>query len=95
MNTAKRPFASVVQFLLVILMLASIIAIGQQFSMQIYQIGLIALVATSLSQIAFGNIPPTAGFGRSMRMYIWFMFLIVLVFVASIVAAPYLVAMGR
>ena len=95
MKTAKRPFASIVQFVLVIWMLASIVMIGQQFSMDIYQLGLISLVFTSLSQIAFGNIPATANFGRSLKMYVWFMFLIAVIFGVSILAAPYLVALGR
>lgn len=95
MKTAKRPFAAIVQFILVIWMLVSIVMIGQQFSMNIYQLGLISLVFTALSQIAFGNIPATAHFGRSLKMYVWFMFLIAVVFGVSILAAPYLVALGR
>lgn len=95
MKTARRPFAAVVQFVLVIWMLVSIVMIGQQFSMNIYQIGLISLVFTAFSQIAFGNIPATAGFRRSIALYIWFMFLVGVIFAVSILAAPYLVALGR
>jgi len=95
MNSAKRPFAAVVQFILAIWMLVSIVMIGQQFSMNIYQIGLISLVVTAFSQIAFGNIPATANFRRSMVLYFRIILIIVIIFVVSILAAPYLVALGR
>ena len=95
MKTEKRPFASIVQLILAIWMLVSIVMIGQQFSMNVYQLGLISLVFTALSQIAFGNIPSTAGFGRSIGLYVWFMFLVAVIFGVSILAAPYLVALGR
>jgi hypothetical protein len=95
MNTAKRPFAALMQLILAIWMLISIVMIGQQFSMNIYQLGLISLVFTAFSQIAFGNIPATAGFRRSMSLYVRYMLIVVLIFVVSILAAPYLVAMGR
>ena len=95
MNTARRPFAAVMQLILVIWMLVSIVMIGQQVSMNIYQLGLLSLVFTAFSQIAFGNIPATAGFGRSMNLYIRYMLIVVLIFVVSILAAPYLVSLGR
>ena len=95
MNASKRPFASVAQAVLVVWMLASIVLIGQQVSLQLYQIGLISLAFSTFSQIAFGNIPATAHFGKSMRMYIWFMFIIVVIFAVSILAAPWLASLGR
>jgi hypothetical protein len=95
MHTEKRPFATVVQLILVIWMLVSIVMIGQQFSMNVYQLGLLSLVFTAFSQIAFGNIPATAGFGRSMSLYLRYMLIVVAIFVVSILAAPYLVALGR
>ena len=47
--TNKRPFASVVQFGLVILMLLSIILLAQSFSLHYYKFGLILMVVTSFS----------------------------------------------
>ena len=93
--TRRYSFASVIQLLLVILMLLSIILMGQRFDLQFYKIGLILLVITSLSQIAFGNIDPAAGFGRSMKMYGIYMGITALIFAASIVLAPILVGLGR
>lgn len=95
MQASKRPFAAVAQAVLVLWMLASIAMIGQQFNMQLYQAGLVSLAFSTFSQIAFGNIPATAHFGKSMRMYVWFMFIVVVIFAVSILAAPWLASLGR
>ena len=95
MHSTGRPFAAIAQAVLVVWMLASILLIGQQVSMALYQVGLISLAVATLSQIAFGNIPATANFGRSLRMYIWFMFIIAVIFAVSILAAPWLASLGR
>ena len=91
----KRPFASGVQLLLVILMLLSILLLGQSFNLQYYKIGLILMVVTSLSQIAFGNIAPEADFSKSMRYYLFYVGLIAALFILSIVITPYLISLGR
>ena len=90
-----RTFTSMMQLLLVFLMLLSIILIGQRSSFAGYKAGLILLAITTLSQIAFGNIPPTARFGRSIRLYVIFMGVTALIFAISIAVAPLLVNLGR
>ncbi|HHY56912.1 MAG TPA: hypothetical protein GYA08_15915 [Chloroflexi bacterium] len=95
MNATKRPFAATLQAVLVVWMLVSIVLLGQQASMQLYQIGLISLVVSAISQIAVGNIPPTANFKRSALLYIWFIFLVVVIFAVSIALAPWLASLGR
>ncbi|GIV69280.1 hypothetical protein [Caldilinea sp.] len=95
MNIARRPFAATLQAVLVAWMLISIVLIGQQVSMRLYQIGLVSLVLSALSQIAVGNIPPTANFRRSALLYLWFVSLIVLIFAISIALAPWLASLGR
>jgi hypothetical protein len=92
---SKRPFASVVHVVLVILMLAGIVMIGQQFSKAIYQLGLIVLTASTIVQIAFGNIPGNFNFRRSMRFFWPFMGVILIVFVVSFLLTPILYALGR
>jgi hypothetical protein len=91
----KRTFTSVMQLLLVFLMLLSIILIGQRSSFDGYKAGLILLAVTTFSQIAFGNIPPTARFGKSIRMYAVFIGVTALIFALSIAVAPMLVNLGR
>jgi len=57
--------------------------------------GLILLIIATFAQIAFGNIPPEAGFGRSMRLFAIFMGITAALFVISILVAPLLVWLGR
>ncbi|MEZ4581944.1 MAG: hypothetical protein R3A10_09945 [Caldilineaceae bacterium] len=45
---ANAPFAAVVQAILIGLLLLSMVLIGQRMSLQIYQIGLLLLVASTL-----------------------------------------------
>lgn len=93
MNT--RSFASIVQLLLVFVMLASIIMIGQQFQIGIYQIGLLVLIASALLQVIFGNIPPNANLAKSLRMFLIFGVVIVIIFVLSILLVPLMVQLGK
>ena len=93
--TNRRNFTSVMQLLLVFLMLLSIILIGQRSSFVGYKAGLILLVITTLSQIAFGNIPPSARFGRSMRMYAIYIGITAVLFAVIMALAPMLVNLGR
>jgi uncharacterized membrane protein (DUF441 family) len=92
---SKRTFTSVMQLLLVFLMLLSIVLIGQRSSFDGYKAGLILLAVTTLSQIAFGNIPPSARLGKSLRMYAIFMGVTAAIFAISIALAPVLVGLGR
>lgn len=91
----KQPFAATLQLILVVWMLASIVLIGQQVSMELYRAGLISLVASAISQIAVGNIPATANARRSALLYLWFVFLVIVIFAVSIVLAPWLASLGR
>ena len=91
----KSPFAAIVQFILVILMFISIILLGQSFNLRLYQIGLVLMIVTSLSQVAFGNISPEANFVRASRQYLLFMSIIAVIFAISILLTPTLVSLGR
>lgn len=91
----KRTFTSVMQLLLVFLMLLSIVLIGQRSSFAGYKAGLILLAIATFSQIAFGNIPPAARFGKSIRMYLIFIGVTAAIFALSIALAPVLVGLGR
>jgi hypothetical protein len=91
----KQPFAATLQLFLVVWMLASIVLIGQQVSIELYRAGLISLVASAISQIAVGNIPATANARRSALLYLWFVFLVIVIFAVSIVLAPWLASLGR
>jgi hypothetical protein len=104
----KRTFASVMQTLLVFVMLASFVLITQQLEffftvgeieidlgLLLYQLGLGTLIVSSLLQIAFGNIPPSANFGKSMRILGVAVAIIIAVFGIGILLARPLTEMGR
>jgi hypothetical protein len=92
---ARRHFGALFQAILVVWMLASMALIGQQWNFTLYKVGMISLIISALSQIAVGNIPITATASRSLRMYLTFMAIVVVVFAVSILIAPTLVALGR
>jgi hypothetical protein len=80
---------------LVILMLVSFVLITQQSNKHLYQIGFFLLVVSTIVQIVFGNIPPEANFQRSMKILGVGLAIITAVFAVGLVAAPYLVKLGR
>lgn len=108
-KTYFRPtFASRMQALLVWVMLASFMLITQQLTtffevggveidlgLLLYQVGLGTLIVSSLLQIAFGNIPPSAGFGVSLRLLGVATVVVGIVFGLGIVLAPILTQLGR
>ncbi len=64
------PFAARFQGFLIVVMVIGFVLIAQQRSKELFQIGLPLLVVAAFLQIAFGNIPPSAGFVKSMKLLI-------------------------
>ena len=104
----KPTFASRTQALLVWVMLASFALMTQQFvtffevggveidlGLLLYQIGLGTLIVSSILQIAFGNIPASAGVGKSLRLLGISMVIVAIVFGLGIFLAPILAQLGR
>jgi len=91
----KKPFASVIQAALVILLLFSFVLITQQRSVSLYRVGFVLLAASTFLQIVFGNVPPTANFKGSMKMLGIGLAIIAAIFSLGIFVAPYLVNLGR
>ena len=91
----KQPFASVMHFALVILLLVSFVLITQQRSRTLYQIGFMLLVSSTFVQIVFGNVPPSANFKRSMKFLGVGLTIITAVFALGIIVTPFLVNLGR
>lgn len=95
MSPSKKPFASVVQSALIGLLLVSFLLIVQRFSGTLFRIGFILLIATTFVQIAFGNIQPTAGVGKSLKILAVTFGIIAALFAVGIWIAPFLVKMGQ
>jgi hypothetical protein len=95
--TAPRrlPFAARVQGILIVVMVVALALIAQQASKPLYQIGLPVLVIAAFLQIAFGNIPPSAGFWRSLKLLVLTWLIVAGVFGLGIVLAPTLIAASR
>jgi hypothetical protein len=91
----ETPFAYRVQALLIVGLLLSFVLIMQTVSMVLYQIGILLLIASTLVQIPFGNIPPETDRRRTLKMFAWMLLILIAVFGIGILIAPMLVNMGR
>ncbi len=91
----RTPFAARVQAILIILMFLGLALILQQRSKDLYQIGLPLLVLAAFLQIAFGNIPPTADFRKSILLLGVIWLIIVAVFALGILLAPAMIEASR
>jgi len=93
--TRRMPFAARVQGILIGVMFVGFVLIAQQESKALYQLGLPVLVVAAFLQIAFGNIPPAAGFGKSMLLLALTWAIVAAVFGLAILLAPTLIGLGR
>ena len=91
----EKNFAEVLHAVLVVLMLLSFLMITQQGGKTIYQMGFILLVVSTVIQIVFGNVPPTANFAQSMKLLGIGLAIVAVVFLLGIKLVPYLVNLGR
>jgi hypothetical protein len=94
---ARRPlpFAARFQAILIAVMFIAFLLIMQQGSKQLYQIGLPLLVLAAFLQIAFGNIPPSTGFVKSMGLLLITWGIVALLFVVAVWITPNLIQLGR
>lgn len=76
-------------------MFAGLILIAQQANKTLYQLGLPLLVLAAFLQIAFGNISPTAGFWRSLKLLAITWVIVVAVFLLGVLLAPTLIDLTR
>ena len=90
----RLPFASQLQLTLLVLMIVGFILIGQTVSMATYQVGLSLLTAAALVQMVVGNIPPEAGWWRTLKLTAIGLVIIAAVFALGIVLVPYLAQLG-
>jgi hypothetical protein len=91
----RMGFTQRVQRALVVLLLSAIVAIGQPWSFGLYQTAIVVIVVTGLTQVAVGNIPPSASRSRFAQLLLYFGLIIAAVFGLSIWLAPILVGLGR
>jgi hypothetical protein len=92
---SKTAFGARMQNIVIVTMLVSFAFIIQKFSMMLHHIGLILLIVSALSQMAFGNIPSEASFKESRTTIIIAFVIVAAVFGLGILLAPVLINIGR
>jgi hypothetical protein len=91
----RLPFAAQFQAILIVVMFASFLLILQQWNKSLYQIGLPVLVVAAFLQIAFGNIPPTSGFRKSMGLLALTWAIVAALIFVAVQITPSLIQLGR
>jgi hypothetical protein len=91
----KNNFISRAQNLIIIMMVFSFFLIIQKASPVLYKTGLIILIVSAISQMAFGNADPTASPEKVKKFIIIAYLIVASVFGLGIFLAPFLVNIGR
>lgn len=89
------PFMARVQFAVVALMLICMVAIAQQVSFGLYQIGLVGLVAATIVQFAAGNTPVDARWLQALRSLLVVLVVLAGLIAISIALVPWLSTLGK
>jgi hypothetical protein len=89
-----RGIVARAELALILIMGLGFLLIVQQWSFAGYQIGLLTVMAATILNIAVGNLPRTAGLGRSLRLTVILLSIVAAVFVAGILLVPYLARLG-
>ena len=76
----KAAFGARMQVIVIVSMIVSFALIIQKMNMTLHKIGLLLLIVSALSQMAFGNMPPEATFKEGKKI---------------ILLAPILIKIGR
>ncbi len=91
----RLPFAARVQQVLIVVMVVGMALLVQQWSKSLYQLGLPLLVVSAFLQIAFGNIPPTAGVRRSLVLLAMTWVIVGVLVYVSVQIVPGLTQIGK
>lgn len=83
------------QTAVILSMIVSFIFIIQKMSDGLHKAGLLLLIISALSQMAFGNMPPEANFKEAKKVMIIAFGIVVCVFGLGILLAPVLIGIGR
>jgi hypothetical protein len=91
----SRPFPERASRILIAAMVIGILLIGQRYSITLFRVGLVVLVAATLLQIAVGNLPATASAGRSLVLSLIILGVVAAVFAVAVPLVPVLSQLGR
>jgi hypothetical protein len=91
----KVAFGARMQIIVIVSMIVSFALIIQKMNMTLYKIGLLLLIVSALSQMAFGNMPSDADFKDGRKVMIIAYTIVACVFGLGILLAPILINIGR
>jgi hypothetical protein len=91
----KAAFGARMQIIVIVSMIVSFAFIIQKMNMTLYKIGLVLLIVSALSQMAFGNMPSEADFKEGRKIMIIAYTIVACVFGLGILLAPVLIKIGR
>ncbi len=92
---AKSPFAARMQPILIGLLLVGLVLIAQQWNRDVYRVGMLLLIGTTLIQMTFGNIPPQATLAQTAKYLLIGFAILGSVVAISILLVPTLLQIGR
>jgi len=91
----KIAFGARMQIIVILSMIVSFGLIIQKMNMALYKIGLVLLIVSALSQMAFGNMPSEADFKEGKKIMMIAYTIVACVFGLGILLAPILIKIGR
>lgn len=91
----RRAFGARMQAIVLVAMILSFVLIIQKMNMTLHKAGLLLLIVSALSQMAFGNMPPEATFKEGGKIMIIAYTIVACVFGIGILLAPILIKIGR
>jgi hypothetical protein len=92
----KKPaFAARMQTIVILSMIISFLLIIQEMNDILHKMGLLLLIISAISQMAFGNMPPEANFKQARKIMIIAFSVVVCMFGLGILLAPVLIRIGR
>lgn len=92
---AHSTFPERIERVLIVGMVAGIALIMQRYNLLLFQAGLLILVASTLMQIAVGNIPKAGGVASSLARILLILAIVALIFGIGIALVPTLSRLGR
>lgn len=92
--TRAMPFASIIQFSLIILMLVCFVLIAQQYDRDFYRVGVTGLIFFTLLQIGYGNIPQDANLRKALLGTAVTIVILAFIVWLSISLVPWLIDLG-
>jgi hypothetical protein len=84
-----------VEFALIVLMMFGFALITQQWSLTLYQLGLLTVIGATILNIAVGNVPHAARGWRVLRAVVIILAVTAAVFGLGILLVPYLATLGQ